>query len=92
MHFYHVVLFFLAAMIVFPDKILEEIEERIEKSFGLWPLILSELCYVAAALALTFHLKAMGPALSWWEPVLLIGFWLVMRGVYSLVSNLLDEL
>jgi hypothetical protein len=86
--FYHVVFFYLALVAVFADKILAWISEKIRKDPGLRPLILWELGCIFAMVVLTCHLKPIAPALSWWEPIGLVVFWIVVRSVHSLVCNM----
>jgi len=90
MHFYHVVFFYLGGSIVFADRIMAWISQRIEKPIPLWLLLLSEAVYIAMTIALTSHLQAIGLSVSWCEPGAFVGFWVVFRSVYLLVCKLSD--
>jgi hypothetical protein len=79
MHLYHVVFFYLAAAIVFPDKIVAGISERINRHPGWRSLILLELSSLVLMIAMTLHFRVIDPRFSSWEPVLMVSFWLVFR-------------
>ena len=90
MRFYHVVFFYLAGAIVFADMIMAWLLERTGKAMPLWFFLLSEAGCITMTVVLTCHLKAIGLSVSWREPVALVGFWVVIRCVYSLVCRLSD--
>ena len=79
MHLYHVVFFYTAAAILYPDKIVETISNKCGFHPGWRIVAIAELGSVALMIALTVHFQRIDPHFSSWEPFLTTGFWLLMR-------------
>jgi hypothetical protein len=90
MHLYHIILFYFASTIVYPDRIVADISERLRKPLGWRAVILSEFGYLVLMIAMTLHFRAIDPRFSLWEPIFLISFWLVIRLIYSFVCHAFD--
>lgn len=87
MHLYHVVLFYFAAIIVYPDRIVAAISQRLRKPIGWRTTASSELGYLAMMAFLTLHFMVIDSGFSAWESAFLISFWLVLRAVYWLIGR-----
>jgi len=90
MHLYHVVFFYFAAPIVYPDKTVAGISEIIRRPLGWRSVILSEFSCLVLMIAMTLHFRAIDPKFSSWEPLLFVSFWLVFRIIWSLVCHAFD--
>jgi hypothetical protein len=90
MHLYHVVFAYLAGMIAFPDRAVSHVSKMLKKSLGLRSVVLTEFGCVVLMIAMTLHIRAIDTRFSSWEPIVLVGCWLLLRGVQSLVCYLAD--
>lgn len=73
-HWYDFVLFPLALVIVYPDRILEWVSARRGKVCGWGCRIGLELVAVSLMVGGTFFLKGAYPKMDWFPPVLLVAF------------------
>jgi len=80
---YHVVQFYLAAAIVHPDKIIALVSLGLEKPLGRRMVILLEFVCLTMMTFLTLHFRAIDAKFSLLEPILLVGFWLVLRTIWE---------
>lgn len=90
MRSHHIILFYFASTIVYPDRIVVNISEKPRKPLGWRTVILSEFGYLVLMIAMTLHFRAIDPRFSLWEPILLISFWLVIRLIYSFLCHAFD--
>lgn len=85
---YDFVLIGIAALIVYPDKVLEWAGERTGRSFGWLHLILLEVIAIALMIGATLWLMPMYPKLEWWRPLLFVGMVAAFRVVLWAVTRM----
>ncbi len=72
-HWYDFVLFGLAAVIVYPDKVLAWLSQWTGKIYGWFHLLILEAIASSAGLGIMLLLMPAYPQLPWWQPLLLVG-------------------
>jgi hypothetical protein len=87
-HWYDIVLFGLAAAIVYPDKILEWLSERTGRALGWLHLILIEVIAIVLMIVAMVLLMPVYPKLEWWHPALYVGMLAAVRAVMWCVSQM----
>ncbi len=87
MNWYDIIIGGLAAVIVYPDKVLDWIGERTDREFG-WPYV---VLLEAVAIALMFVAMALlmpaYPRLEWWNPLLFVGILATIRAITWFVDE-----
>ena len=68
-NWYDIVLIGLAAVIVYPDKVLDWLAERVGRELGWFHLILIEVVAAALMTITMVLLMPVYPNLAWWYPV-----------------------
>jgi inner membrane protein involved in colicin E2 resistance len=87
-HWYDIIIVGLAAVIVYPDKVLDWIGEHTGRVFGWRHVVLVEavaitLMFVAMALLMPAY-----PRLQWWHPLVFIGILALFRGIMWFIIEL----
>jgi hypothetical protein len=70
---YYYLLLGLAAMIVYPDKILDELSDRTGREFGWQYVLVLEAVAIGLMIVAMHLLTPRYPKLTWWLPVLFVG-------------------
>ena len=86
-HWYDLVIVALAAVIVYPDKVLDWIGERTGRFFGWRHVVLVELIAVALMFATMALLMPAYPRLQWWDPLLFVGVLGLLRAIMWCVTK-----
>jgi hypothetical protein len=87
-NWYDLIFIGLAAMAVYPDKVLDWASGITGKKFGWRHLIALELI-ILGLLTLTMHLLMPHyPKLQWWYPLIFIGILTLVRGIQTLVVGM----
>ncbi|MBN9690472.1 MAG: hypothetical protein J0M24_09540 [Verrucomicrobia bacterium] len=89
LEWYEVLLLGLAAVVVYPDKVLEWIGEWTGWSLGFRHLIYLEMVALGLIVLAMSLLMPAYPQLAWWKPILMIGFLGVVRLIVSWVTSFL---
>jgi len=87
---YDLIFLLLSFLIVYPDVAMEKVSEI----FGIiihpvW-VVLLELVAIGVLISVTFLLMANYPSLTWWHPLVVVGFLAFIRLMQSLVSRFFD--
>lgn len=84
-HWYDMVFLGLAAIVVYPDEVLDWMSERTGKAFGWGHLLLLEVLSLAAMAAAMVLFR---PAFYWWYPLLFIGGLAALRALHWFYAKL----
>jgi hypothetical protein len=84
---YDIVFLGIAAMMVYPDRILDWLGELTGRTFGGWYLMLIEGIAITLMVGTMLLLMPLYPKLQWWHPLASVGLlagvrvatWLVVR-------------
>jgi hypothetical protein len=87
-HWYDFVIAALAAVIVYPDKVLDWIGDRTGLGFNWRHVLLLEGIAVGLMFAVMALLMPMYPRLHWWHPLLFTSFFALMRFIMWCVVRL----
>lgn len=85
---YDPILIGLAALIVYPDVVLNWIGDRIGRTFGWIHLVLLEVAAIGSMIGLTAWLMPQYPRLQWWYPLLFVGVFATFRALRWLINQL----
>lgn len=85
---YDFMLIGLAALIVYPDKILEWLSTCTGRALGWGHLILIEVVAIVLMIAVMLWLLPLYPKLEWWRPLLFVGMVAAFRLILWLITNL----
>lgn len=80
-HWYDLVFFALAAVVVYPDKVLDWIGGKTGRAFGWVHLVLLEVVAIAAIATAVSVLMPIYPKLQWWMPLVDVGLLAVFRAI-----------
>lgn len=78
----------LAAVIVYPDKVLDWIGEHTGRVFGWWYIVLLVVVSIGLMFIVTPLLLREYPSLKWWLPLLYVGIWGLVRIVVWFLTDL----
>jgi len=87
-HWYDIIIVGLAAVIVYPDKVLDWIGERTGRVFGWRHVVLIEVVAVALMVVSMALLMPAYPRLDWWYPLLFVGMLALLRGIMWFIAEL----
>ena len=87
-HGYDIVLLVLAAAMVYPDKVLEWLSERMGRVFGWFHVAVLEGIAITLMGVTMRVLMPMYPRLEWWHPVLYVGMLASIRVITGCVTRL----
>jgi hypothetical protein len=87
-HWYDIIIVGLAAVIVYPDRLLDWIGERTGRAFGWWHVVLLEVVAASLMFLSMALLMPVYPRLEWWYPVLFVGVLGLLRAAMWFVSEL----
>lgn len=79
----------LAAVMVYPDKVLASLGERTGRVFGWRHVMLLEILAIGSTVALMIFLLPDDSNLRWWRPLMAVGALATVRGVQWVVGQLL---
>lgn len=79
----------LAAVMVYPDKLLDWLGERTGRVFGWRHVALLEILAIGSMVALMTFLLSAYPNLSWWKPLLAVSALAAVRVLHWVVGRLL---
>ena len=88
LHWYDLVIGGLAAVIVYPDKVLDWIGDRTGRAFNWWHVLLLEGVAVALMFVAMSLLMPVYPRLNWWHPLLFTVSLAVFRFIMWCVTRL----
>ena len=88
LHWYDLVLAGLAAVIVYPDKVLDWIGDRTGRAFNWWHVLVLEAIAIVLMVVVMVLLMPVYPGLDWWKPLLITTFFAVMRFLMWCVTRL----
>jgi hypothetical protein len=87
-NWYDIIFLGLAAVIVYPDKVLEWIDDQTGKVFDWRHLVwLESIAVVLGIVAMTL-LMPVYPVLQWWYPLPFVGIFALFRGIMWVVLEL----
>lgn len=89
-HWYDILLVGLAAMIVYPDKVLEWLGERTGRELGWLHLILIEFVAIGLMVIAMILLMPVYARLEWWYPIIFVGLLTVLRTVMWSIKQMFD--
>ena len=84
-HWYDIIVVGLAAVIAYPDKVLDWISDRTGREFGGRHIVWLEIIAVGFMVIAMMLLIPVYPKLDWWYPLLIIGAGGLVRGIQWLV-------
>ena len=87
-HWYDIILVGLAAIIVYPDKVLEWLSERTGRELGWLHLILIEVVAIGLTVIAMVLLMPAYPKLEWWYPILFVGMLALFRIVIWFIKQM----
>ncbi len=87
-HWYDLIIVALAAVIVYPDRVLDWIGERTGRAFGWRHVVLVEVVAVALTFVVMALLMPAYPRLQWWYPLLFAGILGLFRGIKWCITEL----
>ena len=82
-HWYDIIIVGLAAVIVYPDRMLDWIGERTGRAFDWRHVVLVEVLVAAMSLLMPAY-----PRLEWWYPLVFVGILAVFRSIMWFVTDL----
>jgi hypothetical protein len=86
-HWYDLIIGALAAVIVYPDRVLDWIGERTGRAFNWRHVLLLQAIAVTLMVVVMAFLMPAYPRLHWWYPVLLVGILVLFRGIMWCVTR-----
>lgn len=84
-HWYELVLFPVAALVVFPDKFLLWLAQRRQRTYGWWQFAVFEMVAIGALVVGDLFLMRNHADLVWWDPIALVAFCTALRVVFTFV-------
>ncbi|MBN8247398.1 MAG: hypothetical protein J0L84_08135 [Verrucomicrobia bacterium] len=87
---YDIPLFGVAALLVYPDVVLEWLSEVTGRALGWLHLLALEAAGVMGMILAMLWLMPMYPKLMWWHPVLYVGMLALFRVIMACVTRLVD--
>lgn len=87
-HWYDIIIVGLAAVIVYPDKVLDWIGERTGRVFGWRHVLLLEMIAVSLMVVSMALLMPAYPQLGWFHPLLFIGALTLCRVILWFIAEL----
>ena len=90
MDWYDPVLWGFALLIVFPDRVLDWIAERIGKELNLLHLLLLEAIAISSLVLFSIYLVNHEPRFQWWHPCFYVGACACFRAVWAFIVSLFD--
>jgi hypothetical protein len=87
-HWYDIIIVGLAAVIVYPDKIMEWLSECTGWKLGWLQLILIEVVAIVLMVIAMALLMPAYPKLEWWYPMLFVGLLIAFRAVSWLINQM----
>ena len=88
LHWYEFIIIGLAAVIVYPDKVLDWIGDRTGRAFDWRHVLLFEGIAVALMFAAMALLMPVYPRLHWWQPLFFTGVLALLRFIMWCVVRL----
>lgn len=88
LHWYDFIIAGLAAVIVYPDEVLDWIGDRTGQAFNWGHVLLLEGIAIALMFVVMALLMPVYPRLHWWQPLLFIGFFALMRFIMWCIARL----
>jgi len=79
----------VAAAIVYPDKILNWLSDRINFEYSLWHIILVEIIAITVIIRAYIKLILVFSDLSWWLPLFAIGLLSIMRFLQWFIQEII---
>jgi len=91
-HWFDLIMFLVAAMFVFPDKVLEWMADRAGREFGWRHIVWLEVIIVVFLIFATTLLMRFYPELTWRYPLALICIAVGIRGIIWIVIALFGDI
>ena len=88
-NWYDFFIFALAAIVVYPDKLLDWLGERTGQVFGWRHVALLKVFAIGSMIALMMLLLSADPSLRWWQPLIAVSALAVVRGIQWVAGRLL---
>jgi hypothetical protein len=88
LHWYDIILVGIAAIMVYPDKVLDWVSDRTGRRMNWLHLFLLELVGVVLMAAAMSWLMQLYPRLHWWHPIVVVGAVAIIRISMWLVAKL----
>jgi hypothetical protein len=86
-HWYDTIIIGLAAVIVYPDEVLDWVGERTGLAFSWWHVVLVEGAAIVLMVVAMTLLMPVYPRLQWWYPLLAVGILAAFRGIRWFVTD-----